>query len=110
MNSSLKPEGVFILFGIFSMLAVSLEWHFVAETKNLSECDKKNIYMPGELYGRKLKPGERKIEKPLPKTPSVFNDASSERSITMNFGNASSFRSPYNSVYNQSFRGGNSIG
>ena len=32
MESSLKPEGVFILFGIFSMLAVGFEWCFVAET------------------------------------------------------------------------------
>ena len=110
MDSQLKPEGVFILFGIFSMLAVGLEWHFVAETKNLSECDKKNIYMPGELYGRNLKPGEKKIEKAVPKTPSVFNDASSERSITMNFAHGSSFRSPYRSEYNNNSQGGHSLG
>ena len=47
MESSLKPEGVFILFGIFSMLAVGFEWFFVAETKGLSEREKKAIYIPG---------------------------------------------------------------
>ena len=47
MESSLKPEGVFILFGIFSMLAVGMEWYFVAETKGLSEREKKNVYTPG---------------------------------------------------------------
>lgn len=47
MESPLKPEGVFILFGIFSMLAVALEWQFVAETMGLSEREKKNLYMPG---------------------------------------------------------------
>ena len=44
----LKPEGVFILFGIFSMLAVSFEWVFVAETYHLSEIDKKSVYVPGK--------------------------------------------------------------
>lgn len=32
IESPLKPEGVFILFGMFSMLAVGFEWYFVAET------------------------------------------------------------------------------
>jgi len=47
MSSMLKPEGVFIVFGIFSMIAVSLEWFFVAETQNLSEREKKSLYAPG---------------------------------------------------------------
>ena len=60
MESQLKPEGVFILFGIFSMLAVGLEWFFVAETHGLTEVEKKSLYMPGEPYGRKLRQGEDK--------------------------------------------------
>ena len=52
MASPLKPEGVFILFGIFSMLAVGFEWVFVAETLGLSEREKKSLYTPGEPWGR----------------------------------------------------------
>ncbi len=58
MDSPLKPEGVFILFGIFSMLAVGFEWFFVAETQGLSEREKKNLYLPGMPYGRKLDENE----------------------------------------------------
>ncbi len=44
MESALKPEGVFILFAIFSMLAVFVEWHYVGETLGLSERQKKSLY------------------------------------------------------------------
>ena len=44
MDSALKPEGVFILFAIFSMLAVFVEWHYVGETLGLSERQKKSLY------------------------------------------------------------------
>lgn len=47
MDSTLKPEGVFILFGIFSMLAVGFEWYLVGETLGLSERQKKSLYQPG---------------------------------------------------------------
>lgn len=55
MESPLKPEGVFILFGIFSMLAFGFEWMFVAETQGLSEREKKYLYTPGMPFGRKLR-------------------------------------------------------
>ena len=58
MESPLKPEGLFILFGMCSMVAVGFEWYFVAETQGLSEREKKNLYIPGQPYGRKLKEGE----------------------------------------------------
>ena len=47
MGSALRPEGVFIMFGICSMLAVGFEWYFVAETLGMSEREKKSMYMPG---------------------------------------------------------------
>lgn len=59
MESPLKPEGCFVLFGFFSLLAVGFEWYFVAETQGLSEREKKNLYTPGQPYGRKLKEGEQ---------------------------------------------------
>lgn len=88
MESSLRPEGVFILFGIFSMLAVGLEWFFVAETKGLSEREKKNIYIPGQLYGRKLFENEREPEigSPVSSMFTIDNNTSSLRSMQSSFG------------------------
>ena len=79
MESSLKPEGVFILFGIFSMLAVGFEWWFVAETHGLSGREKKNLYIPGTPYGRKLTVGENEPEIGSP-VMSMFSNGSSIRS------------------------------
>ena len=81
MESSLKPEGVFILFGIFSMLAVGFEWFFVAETKGLTEFEKKAIYIPGQPYGRALLRNENFSEPGSPEL-SLFSNASSMRSVT----------------------------
>jgi len=74
MESPLKPEGCFVLFGIFSLLAVGFEWYFVAETKGLSEREKKNLYTPGQLYGRKLKEGEEYPQLESPET-SIFTES-----------------------------------
>ncbi len=74
MESPLKPEGCFVLFGIFSLLAVGFEWYFVAETKGLSEREKKNLYTPGQLYGRKLKEGEEYPQLESPET-SIFAES-----------------------------------
>ena len=59
MESPLKPSGVFFLFSFFSFLALIFEYYFVAETSGLSEREKKELYIPGAEYGRKLKPYER---------------------------------------------------
>ena len=58
MQSALKPRGVFFMFGFFSACAVVFEYFFVAETKGLSEREKKGLYYPGAPYGRKLRPNE----------------------------------------------------
>ena len=46
------------MFGFFSACAVVFEYFFVAETKGLSEREKKSLYYPGAPYGRKLRPNE----------------------------------------------------
>ena len=58
MQSVLKPQGVFFMFGFFSACAVVFEYFFVAETKGLSEREKKGLYYPGAPYGRKLRQDE----------------------------------------------------
>ena len=58
MQSALKPQGVFFMFGFFSACAVVFEYFFVAETKGLSEREKKGLYYPGAPYGRKLRRNE----------------------------------------------------
>ena len=62
MQQTLKPEGVFIIFGIFSMLAVISEWVFVGETAHLSEKEKKSLYAPGKTYGRELREDEFEMD------------------------------------------------
>jgi hypothetical protein len=55
---TLLPSGVFLMFSMFSFLACVLEYFFVAETQNLSERERKELYIPGADYGRKLKRNE----------------------------------------------------
>ena len=55
MESPFGSQGVFFMFGIFSAIGAIFEYFFVAETKGLSEKDKKSLYIPGAKYGRKLK-------------------------------------------------------
>ena len=62
MQQTLRPEGVFIVFGIFSMLAVISEWVFVGETAHLSERDKKTLYAPGKAFGRELREDELELD------------------------------------------------
>ena len=81
MESSLKPEGVFILFGIFSMIAFGVEWMVVAETQGLSEREKKSLYIPGAEYGRTLYDGEDAHDPGSP-LMSLFSNANSNRSVT----------------------------
>ena len=65
MNSALQPQGVFFLFSGFSFFAVFYVYFYMDETKGLSEKQKKDLYIPGARYGRKLKIGEL----PPPGTP-----------------------------------------
>ena len=43
------------MFGIFCVLGALFNYFFVAETKGLSEKEKKSLYIPGAKYGRKLR-------------------------------------------------------
>jgi len=52
------PVVTFILYGFISSIAVVFICIFMGETKNLSEKEKKEIFMPGAVYGRKLHPTE----------------------------------------------------
>ena len=66
MQSAIKPQGVFFMFGFFSACAVVFEYFHVAETKDLSEREKKGLYCPGAPYGRKLEPMEDLVRPPSP--------------------------------------------
>ena len=75
MQSAMKPQGVFFMFGFFSACAVVFEYFFVAETKGLSEREKKALYCPGAPYGRRVEPQEE-IPRPPSPTMSEFSEAS----------------------------------
>jgi len=55
------PSYTFVMYGCISIFAVVFVWIFMGETKGLSEKEKKEIFMPGAIYGRKLRPGEEPI-------------------------------------------------
>ena len=58
LNTGLGPVGVFLIFGVFSVLGFAFIFLFVPETDGLSEQEKREIFMPGAKYGRRLKEGE----------------------------------------------------
>jgi hypothetical protein len=49
MNSALTPAGVFLLFGVFSTIAVVYVYFFLKESKHLSDKEKKALYSPPDL-------------------------------------------------------------
>ena len=58
LSSPMQPYGVFFMFGAFSMIGLIYIYFYVPETKGLSEQEKREIFMPGAKYGRKLKEDE----------------------------------------------------
>ena len=56
--NELHPSGFFFVYGIFSTLALIFTYNFIAETKGLTDKEKKELYIPGAKWGRALKPGE----------------------------------------------------
>ena len=54
-----SPEGTFFIFGSITGVSVVFLYFFVGETKGLSEKEKKEIYMPGAHWGRRLTENER---------------------------------------------------
>ena len=58
MNSALQPQGVFFLFSFFSLVAIFFMYYCIPETKGLTDSEKMQLFYPGMLHGRKLRPGE----------------------------------------------------
>ena len=58
LSSPMQPVGVFLMFGVFSCIGLLFIFIYVPETKHLSEQEKREIFMPGSKFGRKLKPDE----------------------------------------------------
>ena len=65
MDSALQPQGVFYLFGVFSLLGFIFVYFLLAETKGLSSKQKQALYIPGAKYGRKLKVSESPEDYPV---------------------------------------------
>ena len=61
----MQSQGVFFLFAGFSLIAIFYVYFFMAETKGLSDREKKALYLPGKKYGRKLRPGEQAQDIPV---------------------------------------------
>jgi hypothetical protein len=59
MKSSIGSQGVFFIFGAFCVVGTLFNYFFVAETKGLSEKEKKSLYLPGSKFGRELKINEK---------------------------------------------------
>lgn len=53
--------GTFLIFGGLTSVSVVFIYFFVGESKGLSEKEKKEIFMPGAVWGRELKEGERPV-------------------------------------------------
>ena len=82
MDSALQPQGVFFLFAGISLLAVSYVFFFMDETRGLAERQKKELYIPGAKYGRKLEAGELPpAGTPTPATGRVLANISESLSI-----------------------------
>ena len=58
LSSPMQPVGVFFMFGAFSVFGLFYIYLKVPETVGLSEQEKREIFMPGAKYGRKLRPEE----------------------------------------------------
>ena len=56
--NAVQVSGFFMFYGIFSFCSIFFTYFFVGETKGLSDKQKKELYIPGGPYGRKLKPDE----------------------------------------------------
>ena len=59
LASPLKVPGTFIVYGTILAISVPFVYFFVPETSGLSEKEKKQVFLPGATYGRKLKEGEK---------------------------------------------------
>ena len=58
---------MFFLFSFFSAVAVFFVYFYIAESKGLSDREKKALFIPGAEYGRKLREGETQPQ--IPHTP-----------------------------------------
>ena len=58
IESPLGPAGVFFIFSGFSIIGLVYVYFAIAEIATLTDAEKKEVYMPGAQWGRKLKEGE----------------------------------------------------
>ena len=58
IDTALGPQGVFFIFSGFSVIGLIYVYKAIAEIADLSDAEKKEIYMPGATWGRPLKEGE----------------------------------------------------
>mmetsp|Transcript_16469 Transcript_16469/g.22272 ORF Transcript_16469/g.22272 Transcript_16469/m.22272 type:complete len:118 (+) Transcript_16469:457-810(+) len=65
LNSGLSHTGTFSLFAALSLLGLCFLCTNVPETKGLIERQKKELFVPGAKYGRKLRSDEISIKSKL---------------------------------------------
>ena len=58
LASPLKVPGTFLVYGVVLAISVPYMYFLIPETKGLSEKEKKQVFLPGATFGRKLKSGE----------------------------------------------------
>ena len=54
----LSLAGFFALYGTFTICSILFTYFYVGETKGLSDKQRKELFIPGAKYGRKLRPNE----------------------------------------------------
>ena len=57
-------SGFFYGFGCVMVISVIYFCIYVGETKHLTDKEKKELFVPGGKYGRKLRPGEEQLAEP----------------------------------------------
>ena len=50
--------GIFYTFSVISLIGLLFVCKSIAELSDLTDAEKKEVFMPGAKWGRKLKPGE----------------------------------------------------
>ena len=54
----MQPIGVFFMYGTFSIVGFMFIYFYVPETEGLNENERREIFWPGGIAGRKLRPDE----------------------------------------------------
>ena len=88
LMTGLGTSNFFFVFGTVSGLSIIFFVFCIGETKHLTDKEKKQLYMPGKAYGRKLRAGEQPTSTRvdiLTAEPEVYGISDSRETSLSNF-------------------------